>query len=430
MEIRRDRYLNRLIDRMHNDMVKVVTGIRRCGKTYLLFNLFGDYLRSEGVDDEHIIEVALDIEENAALRDPDALSAHLRSKIANGREQYYVFLDEAQYAISREELRDPAAPPRLYGVLNGLLRMRNVDVYVTGSNSKLLSRDVMTEFRGRGDEVRVRPLSFFEFMRGFDGDSYQGWAEYTVYGGMPLTLSMHTDEQKARYLERLFEETYLRDVVDRYGVRRRGELDDLVNVLASGIGTLTNPSKLANTFRSVSHSKISSNTISSYIGYLEDAFVIEEARRYDVKGRGYIGSPLKYYFEDVGLRNARLGFRQVEESHIMENVVYNELRARGYSVDVGVVEKRFREEGRDLRKQLEVDFVANRGSDRIYIQSTLEMRTPEKAAQEKASLLGINDSFKKVVLVRDVVKPLRDERGVVTMSVLDFLLDENSLVGI
>ena len=430
MEIRRGRYLNRLIDRMHNGMVKVVTGIRRCGKTYLLFNLFGDYLRSEGVDDEHIIEVALDVEENAALRDPATLSAHLRSKIASGHEQYYVFLDEVQYAISREELKDPDVPPRLYGVLNGLLRMRNVDVYVTGSNSKLLSRDVMTEFRGRGDEVRVRPLSFFEFMQGFDGDRYQGWAEYTVYGGMPLTLSMRTDEQKARYLERLFEETYLKDVVERYGIRKRDELDDLVNVLASGIGALTNPSKLENTFRSVLHSKISSNTISSYIGYLEDAFVIEEARRYDVKGRGYIGSPLKYYFEDVGLRNARLGFRQVEESHIMENVVYNELRARGYSVDVGVVEKRVREEGRDLRKQLEVDFVANRGSDRIYIQSALEMRTPEKAAQEKASLLGINDSFKKVVLVRDVVKPLRDERGVVTMSVFDFLLDEDSLAGI
>ena len=344
MEIRRDRYLNRLIDRMHNGMVKVITGIRRCGKTYLLFNLFGDYLRSEGVGDGRIIEVALDVEENAALRDPAALSAYLRSKIASGREQYYVFLDEVQYAISREELKNPDVPPRLYGVLNGLLRMRNVDVYVTGSNSKLLSHDVMTEFRGRGDEVRVRPLSFSEFMQGFDGDRYQGWAEYTVYGGMPLVASMRTDEQKARYLERLFEETYLRDVVDRYGVRRRGELDDLVNVLASGIGTLTNPGKLENTFRSVLHSKISSNTISSYIGYLEDAFVIEEARRYDVKGRGYIGSPLKYYFEDVGLRNARLGFRQVEESHIMENVVYNELRARGYSVDVGVVEKRVREE--------------------------------------------------------------------------------------
>ncbi|MBM6687377.1 ATP-binding protein [Collinsella tanakaei] len=430
MEIKRDRYLNRLIDRMHNGMVKVVTGIRRCGKTYLLFNLFGDYLRSEGVDDEHIIEVALDVEENAALRDPVALSAHLRSKIASGHEQYYVFLDEVQYAISREELKNPDVPPRLYGVLNGLLRMRNVDVYVTGSNSKLLSHDVMTEFRGRGDEVRVRPLSFSEFTQGFDGDRYQGWAEYTVYGGMPLTLSMRTDEQKARYLERLFEETYLKDVVDRHEIRKLRELDDLVNVLASGIGTLTNPSKLENTFRSVLHSKISSNTISSYIGYLEDAFVIEEARRYDVKGRGYIGSPLKYYFEDVGLRNARLGFRQVEESHIMENVVYNELRARGYAVDVGVVEKRVREEGRDVRRQLEVDFVANRGSDRVYIQSAPEMRTPEKAAQEKASLLGINDSFKKVVLVRDVVKPLRDERGVVTMSVFDFLLDENSLAGI
>lgn len=430
MEIKRDRYLNRLIDRMHNGMVKVVTGIRRCGKTYLLFNLFGGYLRSEGVGDGRIIEVALDVEENAALRDPAALSAYLRSKIASGREQYYVFLDEVQYAISREELKNPDVPPRLYGVLNGLLRMRNVDVYVTGSNSKFLSRDIMTEFRGRGDEVRVRPLSFSEFMQGFDGDRYQGWAEYTVYGGMPLVASMRTDEQKARYLERLFEETYLRDVVDRYGVRRRGELDDLVNVLASGIGTLTNPGKLENTFRSVLHSKISSNTISSYIGYLEDAFVIEEARRYDVKGRGYIGSPLKYYFEDVGLRNARLGFRQVEESHIMENVVYNELRARGYSVDVGVVEKRVREEGRDVRKQLEVDFVANRGSDCVYIQSALELRTPEKAAQEKASLLGINDSFKKVVLVRDVVKPLRDEHGVVTMSVFDFLLDENSLAGI
>lgn len=344
MGIRRDRYLDRFIARMHNGMVKVIMGIRRCGKTYLLFNLFGDYLRSEGVDDEHIIEVALDVEENASLRDPAALYARLRSKIASGREQYYVFLDEVQYAISREELKNPDVPPRLYGVLNGLLRMRNVDVYATGSNSKFLSHDVMTEFRGRGDEVRVRPLSFSEFMQGFDGDRCQGWAEYTVYGGMPLVASMRTDEQKARYLERLFEETYLRDVVDRYGVRRRGELDDLVNVLASGIGTLTNPGKLENTFRSVLRSKISSNTISSYIGYLEDAFVIEEARRYDVKGRGCIGSPLKYYFEDVGLRNARLGFRQVEESHIMENVVYNELRARGYSVDVGVVGKRACEE--------------------------------------------------------------------------------------
>lgn len=427
MEIRRNLYLNRLIDRMHNGMVKVVTGIRRCGKTYLLFELFGGYLRSQGVDDEHIIEIALDTEEGANLRDPSALSDYLRAKIANSHEQYYVFLDEVQYVISRDELISRSDSPRLYDVLNGLLRMRNVDVYVTGSNSKLLSNDVMTEFRGRGDEVRVRPLSFAEYMQAFDGDRYQGWAEYTVYGGMPLIASMKTDEQKARYLERLFDETYLKDVVERYGLRKGGELDDLVNVLASGIGTLTNPNKLQNTFSSVLHSKISANTISSYIDYLQDAFVIEEARRYDVKGRKYIGSPMKYYFEDVGLRNARLGFRQVEESHIMENVIYNELRARGYSVDVGMVERRTLEGGRDVRRQLEVDFVANLGSRRCYIQSALEMRTPEKEAQEKASLYRIDDSFKKIVLVRDVVKPLQDERGVLTMGVLDFLLNEDSL---
>lgn len=427
MEIRRNLYLNRLIDRMHNGMVKIVTGIRRCGKTYLLFELFGGYLRSQGVDDEHIIEIALDTEEGANLRDPSALSDYLRAKIANSHEQYYVFLDEVQYAISRDELISRSNSPRLYDVLNGLLRMRNVDVYVTGSNSKLLSNDVMTEFRGRGDEVRVRPLSFAEYMQVFDGDRYQGWAEYTVYGGMPLVASMKADEQKARYLERLFDETYLKDVVERYGLRKRGELDDLVNVLASGIGTLTNPNKLQNTFSSVLHSKISANTISSYIDYLEDAFVVEEARRYDVKGRKYIGSPMKYYFEDVGLRNARLGFRQVEESHIMENVIYNELRARGYSVDVGMVERRTLEGGRDVRSQLEVDFVANLGSRRCYIQSALEMRTPEKEAQEKASLYRIDDSFKKIVLVRDVVKPLQDERGVLTMGVLDFLLNEDSL---
>lgn len=427
MEIRRNLYLNRLIDRMHNGMVKVVTGIRRCGKTYLLFELFGGYLRSQGVDDEHIIEIALDTEEGANLRDPSALSDYLRAKIANSHEQYYAFLDEVQYVISRDELISRSDSPRLYDVLNGLLRMRNVDVYVTGSNSKLLSNDVMTEFRGRGDEVRVRPLSFAEYMQAFDGDRYQGWAEYTVYGGMPLIASMKTDEQKARYLERLFDETYLKDVVERYGLRKRGELDDLVNVLASGIGTLTNPNKLQNTFSSVLHSKISANTISSYIDYLQDAFVIEEARRYDVKGRKYIGSPMKYYFEDVGLRNARLGFRQVEESHIMENVIYNELRARGYSVDVGMVERRTLEGGRDVRRQLEVDFVANLGSRRCYIQSALEMRTPEKEAQEKASLYRIDDSFKKIVLVRDVVKPLQDERGVLTMGVLDFLLNEDSL---
>lgn len=427
MEVRRDRYLDSLVDRMHNGMIKVITGIRRCGKTYLLFELFGGYLRGElGIDDDHIIEVALDEEANRALRDPGALDAYLRAKIADKTSQYYVMLDEVQYAISDGELRRDE-PPRLYGVLNGLLRMRNVDVYVTGSNSKLLSTDVMTQFRGRGDEVRVRPLSFSEFMQGFEGDRYQGWAEYVVFGGMPLLLGMRTDEQKSRYLERLFSETYLKDVVVRNKVAKTQELEDLVDVLASSIGSLTNPPKIEATFKSVLSSKITASTISAYIGYLEESFLIEEARRYDVKGRKYIGSPKKYYFEDVGLRNARLGFRQIEQTHIMENIVYNELRSRGFSVDVGSVEKAARIDGRVVRKQLEVDFVANLGSRRYYIQSALHLPDEEKERQEKAPLREVPDSFSKIVLVRDVVKPTYDDKGILTMSVLDFLLDEKSL---
>ena len=427
MEVRRDRYLDSLVDRMHNGMIKVITGIRRCGKTYLLFELFGGYLRGElGIDDDHIVEVALDEEANRGLRDPGALDAYLRAKIADKTSQYYVMLDEVQYAISDGELhRDE--PPRLYGVLNGLLRMRNVDVYVTGSNSKLLSTDVMTQFRGRGDEVRVRPLSFSEFMQGFGGDRYQGWAEYVVFGGMPLLLGMRTDEQKSRYLERLFSETYLKDVVARNKVAKTQELEDLVDVLASSIGSLTNPPKIEATFKSVLSSKITASTISAYIGYLEESFLIEEARRYDVKGRKYIGSPKKYYFEDVGLRNARLGFRQIEQTHIMENIVYNELRSRGFSVDVGSVEKAARIDGRVVRKQLEVDFVANLGSRRYYIQSALHLPDEEKERQEKAPLREVPDSFSKIVLVRDVVKPAYDDKGILTMSVLDFLLDEKSL---
>lgn len=427
MEIRRDIYLEKLVNRMHNGMVKVITGIRRCGKTYLLFNLFGDYLRNEeGVDEVHIIEIALDDEENAKLRDVSTLNAYLKSRIANKGEQYYVLLDEVQYAISDEELKS-GEPPRLYGVLNGLLRMHNVDVYVTGSNSKLLSSDVMTQFRGRGDEVRVRPLSFAEFMQGFDGDKYEGWAEYVMYGGMPLVLSMRTDEQKARYLERLFAETYLKDVIARNRIAKTQELEQLVDVLASSIGALTNPPKIEATFKSVLKSKISANTISSYIGFLEESFLVEEAQRYDVKGRKYIGSPKKYYFEDMGLRNARLSFRQVEQTHIMENVIYNELRSRGFSVDVGSVEKARREQGKVVRKQLEVDFVANLGSRRYYVQSALHLPDQEKERQEKASLMEIPDSFKKIVLVRDVIRPVYDEHGILTMSVYDFLLDHNSL---
>lgn len=305
--------------------------------------------------------------------------------------------------------------------------MRNVDVYVTGSNSKLLSSDVMTQFRGRGDEVRVRPLSFSEFMQGFQGDKYDGWAEYVMYGGMPLILSMRTDEQKARYLERLFTETYLKDVIARNGVGKSQELEDLINVLASSIGALTNPPKIEATFKSVLKSSISSNTIASYIGYLEQSFLINEALRYDVKGRKYIGSPKKYYFEDVGLRNARLNFRQVEETHIMENIVYNELCSRGFSVDVGSVEKSERVDGKVVRKQLEVDFVANLGSRRYYIQSALHLPDSEKEQQEKASLIAVPDNFKKIVLVRDVVKPTYDDNGILTMSVFDFLLNAKSL---
>ena len=382
MRISRDKYLNDLVARKGNGMVKVVTGARRCGKTYLLFDLFEDHLRAQGVDDDHIIEIALDDLMYERYRDPLALYDYVRSRITNREEPYYVLLDEVQYAISDEEMRGEE-PPRLYGVLNGLLRMRNVDVYVTGSNSKMLSTDVMTEFRGRGDEVRVRPLSFVEFMQAYDGDVQHGWAEYVMFGGMPLTLSMRSDEQKSLYLKNLFEETYLKDIVSRNGLRRSQELDDLVDVLASSIGALTNPPKIKATFASVLHSGISTNTIMQYIGHLEDAFVIEEARRFDVKGRKYIGSPKKYYFEDMGLRNARLGFRQIEQTHIMENIVYNELRTRGYNVDVGVVDRRGTSEGVPYRKRLEVDFVANLGNRRCYIQSAYQLPTPEKVAQEK-----------------------------------------------
>lgn len=426
MEIKRDIYVQQLVDRMHNGLVKVVTGPRRCGKTYLLFELFENYLRSHGVGDEQIVEVALDSEEDARLRDPAALAAYLRERTADNARRFYVMLDEVQYAISLAEMRGQE-PPRIYGVLNGLLRRRNVDVYVTGSNSKMLSTDVLTEFRGRGDEVRVRPLSFSEFMQGFDGDIQHGWAEYLMFGGMPLTLSMKSDEQKARYLERLFSETYLKDIIARNGVAKTRELEELIDILASNIGCLTSPPKLEATFRSAAKSSISANTISSYIGYLKEAFVIEEAARFDVKGRRIIGSPKKYYFEDVGLRNARLGFRQVEETHIMENVVFNELRLRGYSVDVGVVEKRMGGDGPGQRRRLEVDFVANKGARRVYVQSALHPPDERKAEQEKASLRAVGDSFKKVVLVGDVVKPTYDNDGILTMSVFDFLMQPKSL---
>lgn len=415
MDIKRDKYLNDLINRMHNGMIKVVTGIRRCGKSYLLFNIFKNYLLEQGVPASHIIMIELDQRKNKKYRDPDVILDYIESLIEEDG-QYYIMLDEVQMLQEFEE------------VLNSLLHIRNADVYVTGSNSKFLSKDVITEFRGRGDEIHIYPLTFKEFMEAYDGDMYHGWAEYVVYGGLPLTVTMKTEEQKISYLTNLFKETYLRDIIERYHIEKIQELEDLINILASSIGSLTNPPKLEATFKSVIQSTISLNTIRQYIEYLEDAFIINKANRYNVKGRKYIGTPLKYYFEDVGLRNARLGFRQVEETHLMENVIYNELRSRGYSVDVGMVEKRgVNKDGKEYRSQLEIDFVSNLGSKRYYIQSAFSMPTEEKRIQEKASLVNINDSFKKIIVVKDIVNVTRDEDGITTMSIYDFLLKENSL---
>lgn len=393
----------------------MVTGIRRCGKSYLIFNIFKNYLIGQGVLESHIITVELDQRKDRKYRNPDTLLDFIEDSITD-QEPYYILLDEVQMLEEFEE------------VLNSLLHITNVDIYVTGSNSKFLSKDVITEFRGRGDDIHIYPLTFKEFMQVYEGDVYHGWAEYTVYGGLPLTVTMKSEEQKIRYLEKLFEETYLKDIIERHHIEKQQELGDLVNVLASAIGSLTNVPKIEATFRSVIQSNISINTLRQYIEYLEDAFIINRADRYNVKGRKYIGSPVKYYFEDIGLRNARLRFRQIEETHIMENIIYNELRSRGYSVDVGVVEKRgIDKEGRSQRSQLEIDFVANLGSKRYYIQSAFSMQTEEKQLQEKASLMRVNDSFKKIIVVKDVVNVTRDEAGITTMSIYDFLLQENSL---
>ena len=415
MDIKRDKYLNDLINRMNNGMIKVVTGIRRCGKSYLIFEIFKKYLLDQGVLESHIITIELDQRRDRKYRDPDIILDYIESCIVD-KEQYYILLDEVQMLSEFEE------------VLNSLLHIKNVDIYVTGSNSKFLSKDVITEFRGRGDEIHIYPLTFKEFMQVYEGDMYHGWAEYIVYGGLPLTVTMKTEEQKIHYLTKLFDETYLKDIIERHHIEKSQELEDLVNILASAIGSLTNVPKIEATFKSVIQSNISANTIRQYIEYLEDAFVVNKANRYNVKGRKYIGTPVKYYFEDVGLRNARLGFRQIEETHIMENIIYNELRSRGYSVDVGVVEKRgISKEGKAERVQLEIDFVANLGSKRYYIQSAFGMQTEEKQAQEKASLINVNDSFKKIIIVKDVVNVTRDETGITTMSIYDFLLKENSL---
>jgi len=415
MLIRRDKYLDALKIRMNNHMIKVITGIRRCGKSYLIFKIFSNFLIENGVAENHIIKIELDQRKNKEYRDPDKILNYINSSITDD-EQYYILLDEVQMLDSFEE------------VLNSLLHVDNVDVYVTGSNSKFLSKDIITEFRGRGDEVHVWPLSFKEFMEVYDGDKYKGWAEYVTYGGLPLTATMKSDEQKAQYLITLFSETYIKDIIERNHIEKMQELNDLINVIASTIGALSNPSKIKATFKSAIRSDISLNTIRQYIEYLKDAFMINEAQRYDVKGRKYIGTPVKYYFEDIGLRNARLGFRQVEETHIMENIIYNELRMRGFQVDIGVVQKREKnKEGVFTKKQFEVDFVANQGSRRFYIQSAFNLPNTEKIKQEKASLINISDSFKKIIVVKDVINVKHDEDGITTMSIYDFLLNDDSM---
>lgn len=415
MEIRRDVYLNKLIRKKKNGLIKVVTGIRRCGKSYLLFHLFHNHLLEEGVPEDHVIEVALDDRRNKALRDPDAMLRYIEQRM-QGKGDYYIILDEVQYM---DEFED---------VLNSLLHIPNADVYVTGSNSKFLSSDVITEFRGRGDEIHVYPLSFREYASVYPGTPDEAWDDYVVYGGLPLTLSMEAPEDKAEYLTTLFQKVYLSDIVERHNVRSKAELDELVDVLASSTGSYTSLSKLMKTFKSVKNKTLSDKTIKNYIDFLMDSFLISKATRYDIKGKKYIGSPAKYYFEDVGLRNARLGFRQVEENHLMENIIYNELRIRGYHVDVGVVEHySANSAGKREKRQLEVDFVATLGSDKCYIQSAFAMPSSDKAEQERRSLLSISDSFRKIIVVGRDQKVRRDENGIATIGIQKFLLDENSL---
>lgn len=410
MEIKRDHYLNKLIGHKQNGLVKIVTGIRRCGKSYLLFKLFRDHLISSGVKEDHIISVALDDYGNKHLLDPDELYRHVKNSITDGGD-YYILLDEIQLVKDFES------------VVNGFLHIPGADVYVTGSNSKFLSSDVVTEFRGRGDEIRVYPLNFSEFYSAYGGDFDSAWLMFCNYGGMPLCLSMRTQEDKGKYLTNLFETTYLADIINRNNLRGNAEINELTDILASSIGSLTNPLKLSAAFGSTKRVKLSAGTISVYLGYLQDAFLIEKALRFDIKGKKYINTPAKYYFVDMGLRNARLSFRQQEYTHIMENVIYNELRARGYSVDVGVVETVGKENGVSLRKSLEVDFVVNSGDRRYYIQSAYNIPSEEKLKREQASLLSINDAFRKLIIVDRPILSGYNEQGIIMLSLKDFLLD-------
>lgn len=415
MEIKRNRYLNTLISKKHNGLIKVITGMRRCGKSYLLFTLFKEHLLSDGIDENHIIEIAFDAFENKKYRDPDVLYPYLKEQIKDDA-MYYVLLDEVQLLGEFES------------ILNSLIRMKNVDVYVTGSNARFLSKDVITEFRGRGDEVHMYPLSFAEFMSVYPGTKQDGWNEYMLYGGIPLVLEFTTPDQKIAFLKSLFEETYISDIVGRHNIRNKAELEELLNILSSAIGSLTNPQKLSATFQTVKKKKISNSTIKRYIDYLCDSFLIDSAIRYDVKGKKYIDTPVKYYFTDMGLRNARLNFRQIEETHSMENIIFNELKMRGFNVDVGVImQYETNEKGTNIRKQLEIDFVCNQGSKRYYIQSAYAIPNQAKMEQEQRSLMLTGDFFKRMIITKDTPAPYYNESGVLIMNVYDFLLNENSL---
>ena len=414
MEVKRDYYLNQLISRKHNGQIKIISGIRRCGKSYLLSRLFRHHLLDSGIDSAHIIYLALDDYANRAYRVPDVCYDFVKSSLKDNQ-PYYLLLDEVQMMKDFED------------VLNGFLHIKNLDIYVTGSNSKFLSSDVVTEFRGRGDEIRVYPFSFAEFYSAIGGEWTAAWKSYYTYGGMPLVLSRQSDEDKASYLQDLFTETYIRDIEERNHIKNNAELEELINIIASSIGSLINPQKLANTFNSIKHINISAPTIKQYLDYLQDSFIINKVLRYDIKGKKYINTPSKYYFTDVGLRNARLNFRQQEESHIMENVIYNELNIRGYDIDVGEVGIWDKKSTGYVEKKVEIDFVASKGSAKYYVQSAMSMPTSDKKEQEARPLLKIGDSFKKIIIVKDDIEAYQDDNGIMIIGLKDFLLNQNSL---
>ena len=427
----REQYLNEIISKKDNGRIKIITGLRRSGKSVLLFQLYRDWLIREGIHEDHIIALALDVLENAKYRNPIELDKYVRGRMVADGEKYYIFIDEIQFVaeIQNPYVDNPDARISFIDVVLGFMQMKNADVYVTGSNSRMLSSDILTQFRDRGDEIRVYPLSFAEFYREYKGDKRAAWQDYYTYGGMPFVTSLETHEEKSRYLKDLFDRTYIKDILERHEIKNDAAmLSILLDILASGIGSFTNPTRLSNTFKSERQIAIGSETIEKYIGYFEEAFLIEKAVRYDIKGRKYIGTPAKYYYTDLGLRNARLGFRQLEETHIMENVLYNDLIRRGMDVDVGVVEYNTKDSaGKKIRKQLEVDFVVNKGAKRFYIQSALSIADPEKKEQEIASLKRIPDSFSKIVVVRDYLNPWQDENGIVYLGIEQFLLDEDIL---